>query len=307
MLVLDGNSLSGTIPSDFLRHNNNTDSPISVGLFNNNITGTLPKSLERFEKLQINLVGNAIEFIPPELCEKGGWMGGLVEEFKCDAILCPVDTYSPEGRAVMDGDECRPCADGFPYLGAQTCLSDTSGEEPWQILAAFYLSMGGDKWTHKDGWEVFDDLFDGETIEEFEDMKVNICDNWYGVLCQNGVPTRLSLPDNDLFGNIPENIFDVAWEMFDLSDNNVQLESLVMVKNPENLTSLILSNIKLQSLDGIRDLKNLEQLYLDGLSIEEPLLDNLFDLTDLKSLHLQHGSFTGTIPTLIGRLTKLEL
>jgi hypothetical protein len=308
LLFLDGNDLSGTIPTDFLRHNNNTAYTVTVGLSHNNITGILPKSLERFESLNIDLVGNAITSIPPELCEKTGWMGGLVEEYKCDAILCPSGTYNQQGRVVGDDedDACKPCDDDHLYLGSATCLSDPNSQKPWEILAAFYMALSGDKWTNKGGWEVFDNLFSGETMEELKELDIDICDGWYGILCQDGEPTRLALPGNQLFGLIPEFIFSIPWRVFDVSDNNVQMNDFDVVgESSDHLTSLILSNIKLMSLDGINKLSNLDQLYLDGMNIGGPLPDSLFELTHLRNLHLQHGRFNGTLPTFIGRLTGL--
>ncbi|KAL3925499.1 MAG: hypothetical protein SGILL_000366 [Bacillariaceae sp.] len=305
LLYLDGNDLSGTIPPDFLRHNNNTDSPVSVGLSSNNITGEIPKALERFESLSLDLVGNSIDSIPPELCEKGGWMGGLVEEYKCDAIMCPIGTYSSEGRQIGTDSECRKCDDEFPYFGASQCFSDDANQQPWEVLAFFYLSTGGDKWENKDGWEIFDNLFNGETLEELEQIDVDICNGWYGILCRDGVPERLSLPKNNLFGVVPNMIFHIDWSVFDLSDNNVEFESLSAV--PKTVESLILSNAKVRSLDGIAGLSNLEQLYLDGLEIQGELPNALFALTELKTLHLQHGKFQGPLSSAIGSLVNLEV
>jgi Leucine-rich repeat (LRR) protein len=307
LLYLDGNDLTGTIPSDFLRHNNLTDSSVSIGLSYNNLTGAIPKALERFQSLNLDLVGNSIESIPPELCEKGGWMGGQVEEYKCNAILCPLGTYSPEGREIGADSECRPCADGYPYLGATKCLTGSTNQEPWEILAGFYLAMGGDKWENKDGWEIFDNLFNGETFEELEQINIDICNGWYGILCHDGVPERLSLPNNSLFGVVPKMIFEVKWNAFDLSDNNVIVDDLTIILHPKALTSLILSNVKVNRLDGLANLGNLEQLYLDGLEIEGTIPDVLFDLTNLKTLHLQHGKFDGALSTKIGNLVNLEM
>jgi Leucine-rich repeat (LRR) protein len=306
MLYLDGNELTGTIPSDFLRHNNNTDEKITVGLRNNKITGAIPKSLERFEKLDLDLVGNSIESIPPELCEKGGWMGGLVEEYGCNAILCPTGTYNVGGHETGGNDGCIPCGDGFPFLGATSCSTSPANQEPWKIMADFYLAMGGDRWDQKDGWEVFDNLFNGETLEELEMANITICTGWYGILCREGIPTRLSLPNNNLFGVVPRTIFDISWSVFDLSDNNVQVEDLTIIQNPDTLTSLILSNAKVQSLAGLERLTNLEQLYFDGLNVKGGIPNSLFDLTGLKTLHLQHGEFTGVLPSSVGKLTQME-
>jgi Leucine-rich repeat (LRR) protein len=307
LLFLDGNSFSGTIPLDFLRHVNNTNTPISVGLSHNNLRGTIPKTLERFESLSIDLVGNPIDEIPPELCAKGGWMGSLVEQFQCDAILCGKNTYNPEGRATTDESPCLPCSsDDSPYLGAMTCSATQAAVDPWHILAEFYVTMAGEKWTLKDGWEIFDTLVNGGVIEDLENLGIDICDGWYGILCQDGKFTRLSLPRNELFGTVPNSIFAISsLQVFDLSNNNVEMPNLKGATNAKNLTSLVLSNIKLQSLDGIEEMTWLEQLYVDGLAIKGPLPEVLFGLTALKTLHLQHGSFTGSFPPSIGQLTDL--
>lgn len=308
LLFLDGNSFTGTIPSDFLRHNNNLDTPVSVALSYNNITGALPKSLERFESLSIDLVGNRITEIPPELCEKGGWMGGLVEEYKCDAILCGKNSYSLEGRTIADDSTCQPCSDDYPYLGAETCSTDASQQSPWKVLAGFYLAMSGSKWTVRTGWDAFDILFDGGVAADLEAMNIDVCAGFYGVTCnEDGEVTRISLPKNEMFGSIPPTVFTLPkLEVFDLSNNNVEMKDLRSVGRAEGLSSLVLSNVKLDSISGVGDLKLLEQLYLDGLNIQGTLPDELFDLTNLRTLHLQHGSFAGTLPPLIGQLTQLQ-
>ncbi|KAL3926658.1 MAG: hypothetical protein SGBAC_013385, partial [Bacillariaceae sp.] len=154
VLTLEGNSMSGTIPSDFLRHNTNTAKPITVDLANNNIAGTLPKSLERFEVLNIDVLGNSISEIPPELCLRGGWMDGSVEQFGCDAILCGRGTFNRGGRAESP-EACKPCADESPFLGVTQC--DSVAMEDWEVMWTLYDKLGGDKWTKRYGWETFEE------------------------------------------------------------------------------------------------------------------------------------------------------
>jgi Leucine-rich repeat (LRR) protein len=320
LLFLDGNMFTGTIPSDFLRHNTFTDSPVSVGLTNNKLTGTIPKSLERFESLSIDLVGNLITGIPEELCRKGGWMGGLVEEFKCDAILCSSGTYNPLGRAFGSENPCMRCSsNNFTNLGATTCQVDEGSDDAskpqngplktWEILAKFYLVMAGEKWAIQDGWDTFHGLVGGgTTIAELEKADIDVCNGWYGVICNSDQQvTDISLVNNGLYGVVPDSIFSIpTLQAFDVSNNNVQMITLKGASQAQNLTSLILSNVKIQSIEGIGGMKNLRQLLLDGLNIEAPLTSELFELTNLRTLHLQHGHFTGVIPTQIGQLTELE-
>ena len=330
LLFLDGNSLTGTIPSDFLRHNENTNVPISVGLAGNKLSGGVPKSLERFQSLSIDLVGNEITSIPSELCELGGWMGGLVETYKCDAILCPSGTFSRDGRATSDNNLCKVCNDdednpegdnddaptsSTAFLGKRTCTTDPSTLHPWQILAGFYKSMGGELWTISDGWVTFRDYDSGtsppKTKDEIEKLQIEICSgSFYGIVCENNNIIQLSLPKNELFGTVPDSIFQLSTlQMFDVSGNNVVMQNFHAVAHSlsKSLTTLVLSDIKINSLDGIGNISNLHLLYLDGINIKEPIPSEIFNLINLKILHLQHGSFTGTLPTLVGKLTKLEV
>ena len=308
LLFLDGNSLTGTIPSDFLRHNENTNVPISIGLAGNLLTGALPKSLERFQSLSLDLVGNAITEIPPELCELGGWMGGLVEKYGCDAILCPKKTFNKDGRATGDSTLCKPCEDDTDVLGSRTCSTDPSKLKPWQILAGFYRALAGELWTVSEGWNILDSKLSTATEEEVDSLNVDICDNFYGVICENGEITQISLPKNEMFGTIPDSIFELSTlRMFDVSGNNVQMKDFRAVARAKSLSTLVLSDIKINSLDGVGDIDSLHLLYLDGINIKEPIPEALFELTNLKILHLQHGSFTGTLPTLVGKLSNLEV
>lgn len=326
LALLIGNSFTGTIPSDFLRHNTLTNTPVSVGLTYNQLTGTIPQALERFEALSIDLVGNAINGIPDELCHKGGWMGGLVEEFNCDAILCAKGTYNMLGRAFGSENPCAPCPDASAHqnetvvLGSTSCYPDESAPgdvdavdglplEPWQILAKFHVDMAGEKWTIRDGWNALDDLISGTvSLGDLDGTTLNICSGWFGIICNSeGQITDLLLPNNEMYGVVPDYIFSIpTLQAFDISNNNVQMESLTGASKAQGLTSLVLSNVKIQSLEGIGGLTSLQQLLLDGLTIEGPMATELFDLTNLRTLHLQHGHFNGTIPTEIGQLVLLE-
>ena len=328
LLFLDGNSLTGTIPSDFLRHNSNTDQPVTVGLANNHLTGTIPKSLERFDALSLDAVGNSFTEIPNELCAKGGWMGGLVEEHKCDAILCSIGTYNTQGRATGDDNPCMPCDDDTAtgdeqkYLGSTFCATSTSNTSIWQILRSFYRGLSGDKWTVKDGWDIFDSR-DGVTGSNTND-DTSYCNGgdkaWTGIECNDDNEIiGISLPQNELFGTVPDSIFAMSTlKLFDVSNNNVVLTNLeaaaaamdnsdVTTNNENFLETLILSNIKMESISGLQQLTNLEHLYLDGATFKTNLPDDLYSLTKLRALHLQHGHFNGPISSQIGMLSDLTL
>ena len=155
-------------------------------------------------------------------------MAGLVEEFGCDAILCPSGTYNILGRAFTADNMCVPCNDGNSFLGATTCeepVPEAEGVDEWEVLLKFYEETAGEKWTVRDGWEVFDDIGAGGCLGELQEFGLDVCDGWYGVLCDNeGNITDIALPNNELFGTIPHVIFSLpSLETVDISNNNVLL------------------------------------------------------------------------------------
>lgn len=121
-IFLGGNALMGTIPPKLLDRAS-TGNEIMIGLANNELMGAIPSRLSRFNKLTLNVVGNKIDYIPPELCANKGWMGGDVAKYDCRAIMCPAGTWAKEGRQT-DDVECEKCPNGrndSPFLGAMDC------------------------------------------------------------------------------------------------------------------------------------------------------------------------------------------
>jgi hypothetical protein len=68
-----GNDLSGSIPSNFLAGSLLADHNIYIILEDNEISGTIPESLEPLSKLDINLADNQITGIPEVLCDNNDW------------------------------------------------------------------------------------------------------------------------------------------------------------------------------------------------------------------------------------------
>lgn len=72
-LDLSNNNLSGSIPASFLAAKKELTEPLTILLNNNGIEGSIPRELARFDKLFIDLTGNAIDHIPDDLCKKTKW------------------------------------------------------------------------------------------------------------------------------------------------------------------------------------------------------------------------------------------
>ncbi len=102
----------------------NSDALI-IGLSDNELSGTVPSTLAKFENLFISLGGNGITGIDQSLCNKSSWMNGDVAKFGCDAILCPEGTNSTLGRMRAEFNKCFPCKNSLlslPYMGSTKCV-----------------------------------------------------------------------------------------------------------------------------------------------------------------------------------------
>mmetsp|Transcript_5186 Transcript_5186/g.7535 ORF Transcript_5186/g.7535 Transcript_5186/m.7535 type:complete len:973 (-) Transcript_5186:85-3003(-) len=165
IIHLKENRLSGTIPAVIGVLPSLTWFDVS----NNNITGTIDPIFGSSSSLvDLKLGGNRIHGpIPNTLCSNKKIHEGLASKYGCDAILCPLGTYSKEGYATSSS-ECKPCPSGQSslHLGASSCVSISQRE----ILAMFYDVMGGESWDEelRRGWKTLP----------------NECD-WSGVSCDD--------------------------------------------------------------------------------------------------------------------------
>ena len=313
-VYLDYNGLTGTIPEKFLKHSNVTDKNCYWGFDQNSLEGTLPSELKRFEKLKIDLRGNQISGVSKDLCKMKKWMNGNVEQFGCDAILCPVGTYAFAGRQESKDVPCKTCEygdDGTPFMGSTECVDAEGGQsnpDEQQILVKFALNTGLGKWKNDDGWA--DDLASVTSVEETADVILDYC-SWHGVECNaaNEVE-KLRFPKNGLTGKVTKDIFHLkSLKELDLSGNDVHLDSnrgFGFLGQAKSLEKVYLDQTPLESWDGIGGATNLKELTLDDTSLEGPLPDELFQLTKLKVLSCQFCGITGTLPKAIDQLSSLQ-
>lgn len=314
LLDLSLNKLNGTVPRDFFLGNQRTDDLVIVRLDRNELTGTVPKQLSWIDSMDLGLTGNKLEGpIPQDICEKKQWMTGLVEQFQCDAILCPPGTFSQEGKHTLTAD-CQPCdgaASSSPYLGQTSCggSETTVGSTPWTILPQFYLALQGQSWSNRDGWSVIDTLLVNKKLSELKSTDLDIC-SFYGVTCtDSGEVLKVELPDNRLYGIIPSSIFDLpSMTIFDVSSNRVSMdqESFEKIAEARVITSLVLSHTDVNSLVGIKNADSIEKLYLEGISLESAIPEDIFTLVSLRVLDCPNSKLQGPLPAKIGKLRKLE-
>jgi Leucine-rich repeat (LRR) protein len=314
-VFLDHNQFEGTIPSQFLDNSGILYEHVHVGLSYNNLTGTLPAHLERFTFLELDLVGNQITKIPDEICQGviGSWMSGLVQQYGCDAILCPNGTYNQDGRQSNDENPCLACPNGtagLPYLGATAC-SDGAVENSMSeldIIVDVYTSLRGTTaWVQKTGWSEFDDLLSNATTVQ-PDAGVDLC-SFYGITCNaNNSIEEIKLSNNGLIGTIPTSIFQLlSLTTLDVSRNAVTVtpEGLGALARAGTISKLVIASTHSIDLTGIGSANSLRILDVSGIDFGTPIPSELFNLVDIEEIFARFCYFTDKLPTQIGNLVKL--
>lgn len=316
-LYLGVNSLTGTIPYNFLDGVINKALPLEVDLISNDLTGSVPASLTQFDSLSIYLAGNKISGIADGLCRKQQWMNGAVSQFDCNAILCPPGTFGDFGRQANSNAGCYPCVaeKSADYYGSFECLGAEAKQSLSEqaILKNVFRATGGDFWRHKDNW-----------MDEDE----SIC-SWYGVTCVSGQESvqSLRLPHNGLTATLPASLWYLPnLELIDISDNLVDIK-FTGLSQGSKLQFLNLDSTNVRSIEGLDAASNLKVLHIAGNEFSQvpPQISSLtglesLDLSrnpigiipsleshqNLNSLSCTNCGLTGNIPTFLQSLTKLE-
>ncbi|WP_234387103.1 leucine-rich repeat domain-containing protein [Aquimarina sp. Aq78] len=138
-----------------------------------------------------------------------------------------------------------------------------------QGLIDFYNTTNGVGWTNNTNW-----LSD----------TVPVCD-WYGVTVVDGKVTTLSLPKNNVTGEVPTSISQLT-----------------------NLTTLRLNDNKLSGdiPSALGKVLSLEHVYLSWNHLTGEIPSALGKLKGLKTLEAMGNQLTGDIPVELGNLTSLE-
>jgi len=292
-ILLGYNSLSGTIPYNFLVGITDKSRPLTIDLEYNMLVGDVPSSLTQFSDVQTSLHGNKFTGVAPGLCQMSKWNQGDVASYKCDAILCPKNTYSSTGRAT-DDEQCQSCPEftASLYLGAVECMTDDEMHEQTerQILKNFYDSLQGSGWNTRDLWY---------------DEGSSFCE-WYGITCtadESDSVEEITLTANGLVGIVPQEIFDLPnLTKVNLSGNKVSI-NFDGIEKAIKLKSLILDNTGLQSLSGLENAPSIQILHVTSNSfISFPY--EVLNLGNLEVLYMSHNKFNMDLPDLSG-LTKL--
>ncbi len=161
-----------------------------------------------------------------------------------------------------------------------------------ESLEALYESTNGDNWTDNTNWGTNSDV-----------------STWTGVYTSGGNVDLIILDNNNLRGDIPDEIEDLtSLTRLDLSSN----ELFGIIPNEiGNINSLERIYLDDNSLIGaipasFGALPNLQRLYLDHNQLTGTLPITAGSFSALTRLRLGMNSLTGVIPTDIGGMTNLE-
>ena len=161
-------------------------------------------------------------------------------------------------------------------------------------LAVFYYSTDGDNWFRANDWLT-------STSE---------CDGWYGITCDHtGRIASLQLNDNNLAGNLPDELFSLTGlQHVDLSRNEFTGTISDQIGGLVSLTRLRMDFNALTGTlpDGFYSLSNLEKLDLSRNHLAGSISSGIGQLTSLTHLELGGNAITGTIPEEIGSLSGLQ-
>jgi hypothetical protein len=248
------NDFTGPIPDNFLINSVHLNETVTIALQNNEITGTIPSELAKFNFLDINLAGNSIEEIPQKLCSKEGWMQGYVGEIgNCSAILCPKGTFNQFGHHAPE-NPCLDCSHlvGIDTLGNTHCENFTSERD---ALIKLFVDTGGEFWVNSTSWNT----------------DAPIC-SWFGVLCEDGDLqdtsgiTQIRLDANGLDGTLPSEVWTLpALQSFRVDENSNLIINLEGITNAADTLEIVsLSHVKMTSLEGISSLTNLRKFTMVG-------------------------------------------
>ena len=271
----------------------------------NQITGIIPAEFDSFASLYLNFAGNKITGVPNDLCDDDdefeyGLVGQLTSN-KCDAILCPIGTFSPVGRQTEVDVVCTPCPGGeaqAPYFGSLKCNA-ISAERT--ILEKIHKLIFKDSSSEDKYW-----------------MTDNPICTWYGIKCsgddfdEEGV-IEVNLESNSLVAADADEADEVSKLFFQLSNleilnlrgNEVPLK-LNNIGNANNLRILQLSATGLTTITGISAATSLQQVHVTENKLEGSFPEELFDLPNLQKIYISFNKISGSLSTRIGELTKLK-
>ena len=174
---------------------------------------------------------------------------------------------------------------------AITAVVVTAGDRA--ALEALYNATDGANWTDNTNW-----------------LSNAALSQWHGVTTDvNGRVTRLILSENELGGEIPAELGNLANLEYLYLDGNTLTGEIPAVLG--SLTNLLFLYLDGNALDGgipaeLGGLTNLITLSLNGNTLSGQIPKELEGLTNLRELRLDDNTLSGGIPPELGNFTNLQ-
>lgn len=185
---------------------------------------------------------------------------------------------------------------GFIFLNSAGNISESERD----ALINLYNEFNGDQWNIKSNWKI-NGLFSPAGTES----------SWYGVTVKEGKVVEISLPFNNLSGELSNNISGLKnLKKLDLSNNNISGELPFGLTSLTEIETLNLSNNK--ELSGeipiyFKDLYHLKQVIISNCNISsiDPYIG---DMVSLKEFNISNNAIIDiSALTKIATLEKLNV
>jgi hypothetical protein len=196
---------------------------------------------------------------------------------------------------------------------ALLCANDANLRQRY-ALAVIYFALNGREWSNCQA-----DLIDDSNIGHCTGNSTTTrwlsahseC-TWYGVACDDkGQVIELTLKDNNLAGDLPNELFDSLVWLSGLSlDHNKNITGTI----PGTMDFVNLTYIELDdnALTGpfpvaFYSMTTLKAIDLDKNQLTGTISNDIRNLSDLMVLQLEHNQFTGSLPSVgLAKLSSMR-
>jgi len=209
-------------------------------------------------------------------------------DFSNDNFLLKITTFSNSNRVYVDQIKAKV----HYTIASEFCDNvDTIPFSECDALVAFYYSTGGNHWKNNTGWL----------------STYTPCD-WFGVNCEGGNVTDLTLNSNQLSGTLPSELENLSYIRLLYLGNNNLLGGLPLELG--NLTNLMELELWGNELNGsipstYGNMSNLRSLALQSNHLSGSIPPELGNILNLIWLNLWGNELTGSIPPELGSLSNL--
>jgi len=178
-------------------------------------------------------------------------------------------------------------------------------------LQEFYVNLGGEHWTWREGGQQWDFSYVITVNNELVYLHDPCLEAWQGVICSCNNTHRFT-PETQYYFEDDEAQSTTVCSVLMLFLSNYNLRGALPLHALSNLTSLIRLNVPnndiaspLQSLCSISS-ANLTHLVLDNNQFSGTIPSCLLRFTALESLSCAINRVTGTLPSFLGQMLSLR-